>query len=113
MRHLMFYGSNRKRMGVPGVAQFSSGVENRHASVRIPFCVSASAGGYYEDRRPASNMDPYLVTMVLVCTTQRIPLPVEVRTLPLCPSHPLFSLCVSVFCSCLCVYVLKGVLAFV
>ena len=29
----------------------------------------------YEDRRPASNMDPYLVTMLLVCDALQLPLP--------------------------------------
>ena len=33
----------------------------------------------YEDRRPASNMDPYLVTMLLTCTALQLPLPVHVR----------------------------------
>lgn len=32
----------------------------------------------YEDRRPASNMDPYLVTMLLTCTTLQLPLPMHV-----------------------------------
>lgn len=78
VQHLMFYGSNGKRMDSQCIAKFSSGVENRNASIRIPFCISPSSGGFYEDRRPASNMDPYLVTMMLVCTTHRIPLPLEV-----------------------------------
>ena len=35
----------------------------------------AAVQGYYEDRRPASNMDPYLVTGMLVSTTLGIPIP--------------------------------------
>ena len=35
----------------------------------------ATLQGYYEDRRPASNMDPYLVTGMLVSTTLGIPIP--------------------------------------
>ena len=42
--------------------KFNYGVANRGASIRIPRLVEATGKGYFEDRRPASNMDPYLVT---------------------------------------------------
>lgn len=45
---------------------FSWGVENRDATVRIPRQVAADGKGFLEDRRPASNYDPYLVTSALV-----------------------------------------------
>lgn len=45
---------------------FSAGVANRAASIRIPRDVSAQGKGYLEDRRPASNCDPYVVTDALV-----------------------------------------------
>jgi len=48
---------------------FSSGVANRGASIRIPREVSTQGFGYFEDRRPSSNCDPYLVTMAIVKTT--------------------------------------------
>lgn len=51
------------------IHQFSSGVAHRGASVRIPRQVAADGKGYLEDRRPASNCDPYLVTEILVRTT--------------------------------------------
>ena len=43
----------------------------RHApsSVRIPRETHAQQCGYYEDRRPASNMDPYRVTALIASTT--------------------------------------------
>lgn len=78
LQHVIFYGTNTKRMDSQCIANFSSGVENREASIRIPFKVSSNSFGFYEDRRPASNMDPYLVTMMLVCTTHGIPLPLKV-----------------------------------
>ncbi|KAK4337434.1 hypothetical protein RND71_043638 [Anisodus tanguticus] len=46
--------------------QFSAGVANRGASVRIPRRVFDQGFGYLEDRRPASNCDPYVVTEYLV-----------------------------------------------
>ena len=51
------------------IHDFSAGVANRGASIRIPRDVSAAGMGYMEDRRPSSNCDPYSVTMMLVKTT--------------------------------------------
>ena len=51
------------------IDQFSYGVSDRGASVRIPWQVEVDQKGYLEDRRPASNMDPYLVTRLLIQTT--------------------------------------------
>merc|ERR1712142_1337041 len=45
---------------------FSAGVANRGSSVRIPREVAAKGYGYLEDRRPASNADPYSVTGLIV-----------------------------------------------
>jgi len=48
---------------------FSYGVGNRAASFRIPSSTAAANGkGYVEDRRPASNIDPYLVCGMVVDT---------------------------------------------
>jgi glutamine synthetase len=49
--------------------KFSYGVGNRAASVRIPTSTAAEKKGYIEDRRPASNIDPYLVSAIIVDTT--------------------------------------------
>jgi len=42
--------------------KFSYGVANRGASIRIPRATEQKGRGYIEDRRPASSMDPYVVT---------------------------------------------------
>ena len=42
---------------------------NRGASVRIGWDTIKNKCGYFEDRRPASNMDPYLVTEAIFKTT--------------------------------------------
>jgi glutamine synthetase len=47
---------------------FTSGVGDRTASVRIPVSTEKENRGYLEDRRPASNMDPYLVTSLILET---------------------------------------------
>lgn len=44
---------------------FSDGVSNRGASVRRGFNTIKDGRGYFEDRRPASNCDPYLITSKL------------------------------------------------
>jgi len=44
------------------ITKFSFGVANRGCSVRIPRMTEKEKCGYFEDRRPASNMDPYVVT---------------------------------------------------
>lgn len=47
---------------------WSYGVANRGASVRIPRETARNGFGYLEDRRPASNMDPYVVTSKIADT---------------------------------------------
>jgi len=51
------------------ITQFSHGVANRGASVRIPRQCAEDGKGYLEDRRPSSNCDPYSVTEAIVRTT--------------------------------------------
>jgi glutamine synthetase len=48
--------------------QFSYGVSNRGASVRIPWQVAKDKKGYLEDRRPNANCDPYVVTRLITDT---------------------------------------------
>jgi glutamine synthetase len=48
--------------------EFSYGVSNRGASVRIPWQVELDKSGYIEDRRPNANCDPYLVTKAITRT---------------------------------------------
>ncbi|MEU4475195.1 glutamine synthetase [Micromonospora sp. NPDC023888] len=49
-------------------SQYSYGVSNRGASVRIPWQVEVDQKGYIEDRRPNANVDPYVVTRLMVDT---------------------------------------------
>ena len=72
--HMAVYGSgNELRMtGKHETASFdtfSSGVANRGASIRIPNTTNDNKQGYLEDRRPSSNMDPYLVSGMIFKTT--------------------------------------------
>ncbi|MBZ6081386.1 glutamine synthetase beta-grasp domain-containing protein [Streptomyces olivaceus] len=48
--------------------EYSYGVSDRGASVRIPWQVEKDGKGYLEDRRPNANVDPYVVTRLLVDT---------------------------------------------
>lgn len=48
---------------------FSYGVADRGASIRIPRDTKKNNKGYLEDRRPASNMDPYTVTSLILETS--------------------------------------------
>ena len=45
---------------------YSYGVSDRGASVRIPWQVEVDKKGYIEDRRPNANIDPYIVTRLIV-----------------------------------------------
>lgn len=50
------------------IHDFSAGVANRAASIRIPRGVSDDGKGYFEDRRPSSNCDPYSVVEAILRT---------------------------------------------
>jgi len=66
--HIAVYGScNDQRLTglheTQSIDQFSYGVSDRGASIRIPLAtVTNGWKGYLEDRRPASNADPYKIT---------------------------------------------------
>ncbi|KAK6153875.1 hypothetical protein DH2020_013514 [Rehmannia glutinosa] len=45
------------------------GVADRGASIRVGRDTEKAGKGYFEDRRPASNMDPYVVTSLIAETT--------------------------------------------
>ena len=72
--HISVYGAgNEKRLTghheTSSSTKFSYGSGNRAASFRIPTSVmNANGKGYIEDRRPASNMDPYIVTSIIFDT---------------------------------------------
>ena len=71
--HIRMYGEDND-MRLTGahetasISKFSYGVANRGASCRIPRQSKLEGKGYFEDRRPASNMDPYVVTSKLFQT---------------------------------------------
>ena len=71
--HMEVYGKhNEERLtGIhetSSINKFSWGMSDRSCSIRIPLIVEKTGFGYLEDRRPASNMDPYLVTERLLST---------------------------------------------
>jgi glutamine synthetase len=76
-KHILVYDAkggadNRRRLigshETSDIGTFTSGVANRCASVRIPRQVADDGFGYFEDRRPASNCDPYVVSEAIVRT---------------------------------------------
>ena len=74
MEHIKAYGEGNERRltgahETAPIDKFSWGVANRGSSIRVPRQVPIDKCGYYEDRRPASNMDPYIVTAMIVKTT--------------------------------------------
>ncbi|KAL1934628.1 hypothetical protein VTP01DRAFT_6810 [Rhizomucor pusillus] len=74
MEHIAVYGEdNDQRLTgkheTGHIGTFNYGVANRGASIRIPRHVGKEGKGYLEDRRPASNIDPYRVTAIIVEST--------------------------------------------
>jgi len=71
--HIEVYGENNHlrltgKHETASIEKFSYGVADRGSSIRIPRQVHIDKRGYFEDRRPASNIDPYRVTSKLVKT---------------------------------------------
>tara|TARA_B110000285_G_C15057080_1_gene580171 strand:+ start:448 stop:1449 length:1002 start_codon:yes stop_codon:yes gene_type:complete len=74
IEHMNIYGKdNHLRMTgtceTSSYDKFSYGIGSRTSSIRIPTTTFYSKCGYFEDRRPSSNMDPYLVTSKIFETT--------------------------------------------
>jgi len=75
-KHMDVYGAhNEKRLTglheTQSIDKFSYGVSDRGASIRIPIgTVEDGWVGRLEDRRPASNGDPYKIASVIVSTTK-------------------------------------------
>lgn len=72
--HIALYGAGNEgrltgKHETASYLQFTSGVGDRGASVRIPTTANNEGRGYFEDRRPASNIDPYVVGALLCSTT--------------------------------------------
>ncbi len=74
MEHISVYGAenNQRLTGLhetQSIDKFSYGVSDRGASIRIPVAtVTSGWKGWLEDRRPASNADPYKVASVIIST---------------------------------------------
>lgn len=71
--HIAAYGADieHRLTGLHETApwtEYSYGVSNRGASVRIPWQVAKEGKGYIEDRRPNANCDPYVVTQLITDT---------------------------------------------
>ena len=68
--HIHNYGSdNHLRLTgkheTQSIHKFSWGVSDRGASIRVPRSVAELWKGYVEDRRPASNANPYEIIKVI------------------------------------------------
>jgi len=68
--HIENYGSNNHlrltgKHETQSIDKFSWGVSDRGASIRVPKSVGETWKGYLEDRRPASNANPYKVLQVI------------------------------------------------
>ena len=73
LEHMKVYGDgNERRMTgeheTSSYDTFSSDIANRGCSIRIPAQTAKEGKGYFEDRRPSSNCDPYLVTSKILLT---------------------------------------------
>jgi glutamine synthetase len=72
--HIAIYGvNNESRLTgeneTSSISSFGWGIGDRTKSIRIPSSINEeNAIGYIEDRRPASNIDPYLVVERMVRT---------------------------------------------
>jgi glutamine synthetase len=75
-RHISVYGAeNDQRLTglheTQSIDQFSYGVSDRGASIRIPITTATDGWiGRLEDRRTASNADPYKVAAAIILTTK-------------------------------------------
>ena len=77
-RHMDVYGAdNEQRLTgkheTQSINEFSYGISDRGASIRIPIStVDDGWKGRLEDRRPASNGDPYKIAAAIIKTTKEI-----------------------------------------
>ncbi len=75
--HINVYGAdNEQRLTglheTQSIDMFSYGISDRGASIRIPIAtVERGWKGWLEDRRPASNADPYMVASAIIATVSK------------------------------------------
>ncbi|MCB0848133.1 MAG: glutamine synthetase, partial [Bacteroidetes bacterium] len=76
--HIDVYGAhNEQRLTgkheTASINDFSYGISDRGASIRIPLMtVNKGWKGYLEDRRPASNANPYKVAARIIKTVKSV-----------------------------------------
>mmetsp|Transcript_67413 Transcript_67413/g.140483 ORF Transcript_67413/g.140483 Transcript_67413/m.140483 type:complete len:397 (+) Transcript_67413:62-1252(+) len=76
-KHIDAYGTGNERRltgahETASIEKFSWGVASRAVSVRVGNETAQAGKGYFEDRRPSSNMDPYVVTSAIFGTCHDI-----------------------------------------
>jgi len=81
-QHIAAYGEGNElrltgKFETASIDQFSFGIANRGCSVRIGRETARDGYGYFEDRRPSSNCDPYVVTgMIMETVMEDVEVPV-------------------------------------
>ena len=68
--HIQVYGQHNElrltgKHETSDISKFSYGVGTRNTSIRIPTQTFRDGRGYFEDRRPAANIDPYKATSIV------------------------------------------------
>ena len=72
-KHIVLYGDklDERLTGdheTSSIHEFSHGTTDRGRSIRVPATVVQKGYGYFEDRRPGANADPYLVAARISAT---------------------------------------------
>ncbi len=79
--HIDVYGADNDmrltgKHETQAIDQYSYGISDRGASIRIPIAtVENGWKGWLEDRRPASNADPYMVASAIIATVKGAAVP--------------------------------------
>lgn len=86
-KHIALYGhKNEERLTgkheTSSIEKFSSATASRATSVRIPRSVELRGYGYFEDRRPGANADPYLVAARLLASIADLDKEMEFNSWP-------------------------------
>lgn len=74
--HIAVYGEDNTlrltgRHETGSIDSFTYGIANRGCSIRIPRECGHKGYGYFEDRRPASNADPYRIVAIMLETVSK------------------------------------------
>lgn len=74
LRHKLTYSKQNPLRDYKSEFNICVGGRNSNASIVVPSKTLLQQAGHFVDCRPASNMDPYLVTAVILATTTELPL---------------------------------------